>query len=155
MGARSGIALKSLQWFIRGIQFGCAAIVFGIYTYFLVTMHDHKLNISTTIRAVEGISGSAVLYTILGLLLVCCLGGIAFTSFIAMVIDLAFVGAFIYVAQANKGGASKCTGYVNTPYGRGQANDRLDGKGKISSLPKFHTACKLETACLAVSIVAM
>jgi hypothetical protein len=31
MGAKAGTALKFLQWFIRGIQFACAALILAIY----------------------------------------------------------------------------------------------------------------------------
>ncbi len=157
MGAGSGVALKSLQWFVRGVQFCCAALVLAIYSYFLATLHNHDLPIDTWVRAVEGISGIAVLYTAFGLLLLCCLAGHAFASFIAIVLDVAFCAAFIYVASANRGGASSCTGDVSTPFGTGDAET-----GKVSSgsdgftvLPSLKAACKLESACLAVSIVAM
>ncbi|KAF7548230.1 hypothetical protein G7046_g8751 [Stylonectria norvegica] len=119
MGAKSGLTLKFLQWFIRGVQFGCAALILAVFSYFLATLHNHHLPISTKLRAVEGISGVAVLYTLAGLLLLCCVAGLAFTSAIAILFDVAFIGAFIYVAIANKNGASSCNGYVDTPFGRG------------------------------------
>ncbi|UZP44440.1 hypothetical protein NXS19_012252 [Fusarium pseudograminearum] len=121
MGAKSGTALKFLQWFIRGIQFACAALILAIYSYFLATLHNHDLSISNKIRAVEGISGIAVLYTAAALLLLCCLAGRTLSSLLAIILDIAFIGAFIYVAVANKGGASSCTGYLDTPFGRGKA----------------------------------
>lgn len=157
MGAKSGLGLKFLQWFIRGIEFCCAAVVLALYSYFLATLHNHDLPIATYIRAVEGISGAAVLYTILGLLLLCCLAGFALTSFIAIVLDVAFAGAFIYVATANRGGASSCSGYVDTPFGSGDADNHVtdDGHGGFTHLPSLRTACRMETACLAVSIVAV
>jgi hypothetical protein len=155
MGARSGAALKFLQWFLRGIQFMCAALILGVYSYFLAALANHNLSISNDIRAVEGISGAAVLYTIAGLLLVCCLAGFAFTAFIAMVLDLAFAGAFIYVAVANKHGAGSCRGYLDTPFGKGQDNKVANGNDGFTALPSFHTACRLQTACLAVAIIAV
>jgi hypothetical protein len=157
MGARSGFALKFLQWFIRGVQFCCAGLVLSIYSYYLATLHNHGLPIANWIRAVEGISGIATLYTICGLVLLCCLAGYPLTSFLAMVFDTAFVGGFIYIAQANRGGAGSCTGFVNTPFGSGDSNAVVvdDGHGGFTSLPSLHQACQLESACLAVSIVAM
>jgi hypothetical protein len=155
MGAKSGTALKFLQWFIRGVQFGCAALILAIYSYFLATLHNHDLPISNTIRAVEGISGIAVLYTIAALVLVCCLAGRTFSSLLAIILDIAFIGAFIYVAVANKGGASSCTGYLDTPFGRGKAGNQADGSDGFTALPSYRTACKLQSACLAVSIIAI
>ncbi len=127
MGAGSGLALKFVQWFVRGIQFCCAALVLAVYSYFLATLHNHNLPIGSSIKAVEGISGVAVLYTILGLLLLCCLAGHPFTSFIAIVLDVAFVAGFIYIATANRDGAGSCSGQVNTPFRIWQ---RRDGPGR-------------------------
>lgn len=154
MGAKSGIALKSLQWFIRGIQFCCAAVILALFSYFLAAQHNHRLGVPTWVRAVEGISGAAVLYTILGLALLCCLAGHPFTSFIAIILDLCFIGAFIYVAVANKNGASSCKGRVNTPFGSGNAGDQVTSSNSgFTNLPTYRQACQMQTACLAVAIV--
>ncbi|KAK1964285.1 hypothetical protein LZ32DRAFT_609142 [Colletotrichum eremochloae] len=152
-----GFALKFLQWFIRGVQLGCSVLILGIFSYFLATLHNHSLPIATSIRAVEGISGAAVLYTLVGLLLLCCLAGRSFTSFIAIVIDVAFIGAFIYVAVANRSGASSCSGNVSTPFGDGPADGEPTNTGNEgwTRLPSLHTACKLQSACFAVSIIAI
>jgi len=151
-----GLALKSLQWFLRIIEFCCAAIILGIFSYFLAALANHNLGIATYIRAVEGIAGAGVLYTIIGLLLLCCLAGFAFFSIIAILLDLAFTGAFIYVAYATTGGRS-CSGIVNTPLGSGNVNSNTrigSGTSGFVNLPSLHTACKLNTACFAVSIIA-
>lgn len=155
MTSKSGIALKFVQWFIRGIQFCCAAVILALYSYFLATAHIHNLEIPTWVRAVEGISGSAVLYSFLGLLLLCCLAGHPATSFIAIVLDVAFAIAFIYVAVANKEGGSSCTGVVYTPFGSGEANTTPTAPDASTNLPSFKSACQMETACFAVAIVAV
>ncbi|KAE8443381.1 hypothetical protein EG329_001940 [Mollisiaceae sp. DMI_Dod_QoI] len=158
MAFGGGLALKSVSWFLRIIEFCCAAIILGIFSYFLSTLHNHDLHIATYIRAVEGISGAAVVYTILGLLLVCFLGGIAFFSVIGMIIDLCFTGAFIYVAWALRGGAHSCSGNVNTPFGSGNTNtdnNVNNGSGGFTRLPSLHTACQLEKASFSVAIVAL
>lgn len=155
MGAKSGLALKGLQWFIRGIQFLCAAVVLGIFSYFLAALHNHDFHIDTSVRAVEGISGAAVLYTLIGLVFLCCVAGLAFTSFMAVVLDFCFIGCFIYVAVVNKHGAGSCDGYIDTPFGRGQSGNKAAGSDGFTALPSFHTACRLQTACLAVSIIAI
>ncbi|KAI0129939.1 hypothetical protein BJ170DRAFT_618150 [Xylariales sp. AK1849] len=156
MGASSGLALKFIQWFIRGIQFLCCAVVLGIFSYFLAALANHHLTIDNWVRAVEGISGAGVLYTLIGLLLLCCLAGHPATSFIAIVLDIAFIACFIYVAVSVKAGASSCTGTVYTPFGSGNAADTPTGNtGGFTNLPRYRTACRMETACLAVSIVAI
>jgi hypothetical protein len=154
--AFGGVALKSLSWFLRIIEFCCAAIILGIFSYFLAALHNYDLSIDTYIRAVEGISGAAVLYTIFALLLVCCLGGIAFFSLLGMLLDLAFAGAFIYVAYATRGGDGSCSGFVNTPLGSGNTlvdNTVPNGSNGFTRLPSLYTACRLNTACFAVAIV--
>ena len=156
--AFGSVALKGASMFLRIIEFCCAAIILGIFSYFLATLHNHGLHIDTYIRAVEGISGAAVIYTLFALLLVCCLGGIAFFSILGMVLDLAFTGAFIYIAWATRGGASSCKGNVNTPFGSGNTNiDNTvsNGNGGFTRLPSLKTACRLETATFAVAIVGM
>lgn len=150
MGAKSGLALKSLQWFIRGIQFLTCAVVLALFSYFLAVASRENLRIPTWSKAVEGISGVGVLYTLAGLLLLCCVAGHPFASGIAILLDIAFVGAFIYVAQANRGGASSCSGTVNTIFGNRPASDDLG-----SGLPSFHQLCQLHKAVLAVSIIAI
>merc|ERR1711964_169348 len=100
--AFGGIALKSVSLFFRAIEFGCAAVIIGLFSYYLATLTDHSLPISVHIKAVEGISGAAVLYTLTALVLVCCLGGIAFFSALGMVLDFAFCGAFAYIAWVNR-----------------------------------------------------
>ncbi|KAF4463230.1 membrane-associating domain-containing [Fusarium albosuccineum] len=155
MGASSGVGLKFFQWFIRGIQFACAALILAVYSYFLATLNNHNLSVSTTIRAVEGISGVAVLYTAAGLVLLCCLAGRTFSSFLAVVLDFAFVGAFIYVAVANKDGAGDCNGYLDTPFGSGKAGDTASGSDGFTALPSYRVACRLQSACLAVAIIAI
>ena len=157
MAFGSGIALKGLSWFLRVIEFCCAAIILGIFSYFLATLHNHGFHIDTYIRAVEGISGAGVLYTVFALFLVCFLGGIAFLSAIAMFLDLCFAGAFAYVAYANRGGDGSCSGFVNTPFGSGHTNGDTSvaaERGGFTVLPSLHSACKLETACFAVALIA-
>lgn len=155
MGAKAGSALKILQWAIRAVQLCSAALILGVFSYFLAVLANHNLPIPNEVRAVEGISGAAVLYTFLALLLLCCVAGLPFVSFVAIVLDVAFVGAFIYVAVANRNGAGSCTGYLDTPFGRGKDGNTVEGSGGFTVLPSFHTACRLQTACLAVAIIAI
>lgn len=51
----------------------------------------------------------------------------------AIVLDLGFVGAFVYVAFENRHGANSCEGNVVTPFGSGDAASRGDdGTGGVS-----------------------
>lgn len=155
MGRFAGAGLKGVQTLVRAIEFGCAALILGIFSYYLATLHNHKLHIATYIRAVEGISGAAVLYTLGAVLLTCCLGGIAFLSSIAILLDICFLGAFAYVAYACRHGAGSCSGNVVTPFGSGNVKTGTvtSGSSGFTHLPSLHQACKLETACFAVAIV--
>lgn len=149
-------ALKGLSLFLRFLEFCAAAIVLAISLYYLVVLHNHELGIATYIRAVTGISGFAVLYTVFAMILVCCLGGKSFFAILAILFDLLFTGAFIYVIYAYRNGSSSCNGYVNTPLGSGDETSNVsNGKGGFTHLPSFHTACKMESAAFAVAIIAM
>jgi hypothetical protein len=155
---RAGLAFKALQWFLRAIEFCCAALILGVFSYFLAALHNHGLNIDNYTRSIEGISGAAVLYTLIGLLLLCFVAGLTFFSLFAILVDLAFVGAFIYVAYETRSGARSCSGTVTTVFGTGDAdgdNTVPSGNGGSTVLPSFRQACQLETACCSVSIVAM
>jgi len=156
--AFGGIALKSLAFFFRIIQFCCAAITLGVFSYYLAALHNHHLSIPNWERAVTGISGAAVLYTLFALVLLCFLAGIPFFSLLGIALDIAFIGGFIYVAYETRGGAGSCTGNVNTPLGSGNTNSAntvpTGTGGGFVRLPSLRTACQLETAVFAVAIVA-
>jgi hypothetical protein len=157
-GGGVGLALKGLQWFLRVIEFCCAALILGVFSYFLAALHNHGLNIDNYTRSIEGISGAAALYTLIGLLLLCFVAGMTFFSLFAILVDLAFIGAFIYVAYETRSGAGSCSGTVTTVFGTGDVNGDStvpSGNGGTTTLPSFKQACQLETACFSVSIVAM
>lgn len=157
MGATS-LALKSLSWVFRAIQFCCAAIILGIFSYFLATLVNHHLHIPTWIKAVEGISALAVLYTLFALLFVCCLGGMVFFSSLGILLDICFLGSFIYLAVATRHGRSSCSGPVDTPLGSGNTNiDNTvpSGTGGKTKLPSLKVACRLNKACFAVAIIGL
>lgn len=157
MAAGAGLCLKLLQWFNRGVQFCCAGLILALNSYFMAAMSNHKITIPTNLRAVEGISGAAVLYTAVGLLLLCCLAGFTLTSFIAIVLDVAFLGAFIYIATVYKDGASSCSGSdVRTVFGTGDANADIQSPNDGGvPLAKYMTICRMQSAILAVAIVAI
>lgn len=127
---------------------------------------DRNQGIPQWQKAVEGISGVAVIYTIAAVVLTCCLGGISFFAFLAIVLDVLFIGGFIAIAVLTRHGASSCTGIVITPLGTADATaNESDGYGAggigtgsgenltYSVAPR--TACRLNTAAFAVSIIAI
>lgn len=155
MGRKTGITLKVVQYFLRGIEFCCSAIVLGIYGYYLATLSNHSMPISNHIRAVEGISGAGVGYTLIYLLLLHFCNTLGFFVLIASILDIAFLGAFVYAAWVARNGARSCSGNVVTPFGTGDANSTPQGAKGATPLPSLGTACRLETATFAVSIVAL
>jgi len=158
MGIFKGGALRLFQSFLYLINFCCAAIILGIYSYFLSVLADRNLYINNDLRAVEGLSGAAVVYTIFAVLLTCCLGGVSFFAFLAIVLDVCFIGAMIAIAVLTREGAYSCSGVINTPLGYGPANDVLSSNTATSgtdyTIPvRNGTACRLNKACFAVSII--
>lgn len=158
--ALGGAFLKFVQTALYAIEFFCAAIILGIFSYFLSVLADRDLAILTTWKAVTGLSGVAVLYTIFAVLLTCFLGGKTFFAFLAVVFDVLFAGAFIAIAVLTRDGASSCSGQVNTPLGNGQSNSKQGFQSsnqnegnQITYSVSLGTACRLTTVCFAVAII--
>jgi len=156
--------LKLFQTFLYAIEFCCAAIILGIYSYFLSVLADRNIGIPTWEKAVEGISGAAVLYLIFAVLLTCFLGGKTIFAFIAIVLNILFTGGFIAIAVLTRQGAHSCSGGVKTPIGNGQSSSKqgfgangFGNKGDDSSNVTYSvslgTACRLNTAVFSVSIL--
>ncbi len=87
-------------------------------------------------KAVEGISGAAVIYTAFAVILTCFLGGITFFAFLAVFLDVLFCAAFIAIAVLARGGAKACGGVNNSPVGPGE-----------------HLSCQLERVAFIVAII--
>lgn len=147
--AIGGAFLRFGQTGLRLVEFGCAAIVLGIYSYFLAVLARHDMTIPTWEKAVEGMSGAAVLYTIFGVLFTLCFGGVRVFMFLGIFLDICFAGCFAGIAYYTRHGANSCTGLVNTPIGNGAANAAAPGAGD------YGYACSLNTACFAVSVGAI
>jgi len=147
MGIIKGGILRFMQTGLRLLEFCCTAIVLGIYSYFLAVLADKNMHIPTWEKAVEGMSGAACLYTIFGVLLTLCLGGIPVFAFLAILLDLCLVGCFAAIAYYTRHGASRCKGVVNTPLGVGLSSQDAPGAGD------WGYVCSLNTAAFAVSIV--
>ncbi|KAF2712142.1 hypothetical protein K504DRAFT_464240 [Pleomassaria siparia CBS 279.74] len=153
-----GAALKIFQTLLYTTEFFCAAIILGIYSYFLSVLADRNASIYPWVKAVEGISGAAVLYTLFAVLLTFCLGGKTIFALIAIVLDILFCAAFVALAVLTRNGAHSCRNRVVTPLGSGQSSSKQgfgsNGQGKqITYAVSLGTACRLNTACFAVAIV--
>ncbi|KAF2768068.1 hypothetical protein EJ03DRAFT_328628 [Teratosphaeria nubilosa] len=155
MGLIKGGFLRLFQTFLYALAFCCSGIILGIYSYFLSVLADRNAFISKSEKAVEGLSGAATLYLIFAVLLTCCLGGISFLAFVAVVLDVCFIGCMIAIAILTRHGASSCKGFVRTPLGSGEANQSTGGFGNGDVVYSVHlrTACRLNTAAFAVSII--
>ncbi|KAI1077874.1 hypothetical protein F5B20DRAFT_254932 [Whalleya microplaca] len=150
-----GIALRLMDWFVRGAQFSCSVVILGIYGYFISILNSHGLMVDKWLRAVVGISGGAIIYTFATLVLLCFLVGHPFVATVSTFFDIIFFGGFIYIAYANRGGARSCNAYEDTPIGMGNADDRLDSANGSSSSPTYRYACRLEKVTLALSIIGL
>ena len=155
---------RLFQTFLYILLFCCAGIIIGVYSYFLSVQADRNAPIPTWQKAVEGISGAAVLYLIFAVVLTCCLGGISFFAFLALVLDVLFAAAMIAVAVLTRDGASSCTGDVQTPLGDGPADSNTGGFGNegfgtgqgenFTYSASLGSICRLNTAAFAVAILA-
>ena len=76
----------------------------------MLDLTHHKQPIPTWMKAVEGMSGGAVIYTAFAVILVCFLGGITFFTIFGLLLDLLFCAAFVAIAVLARGGAKTCTG---------------------------------------------
>ncbi|KAK5112027.1 hypothetical protein LTR62_004561 [Meristemomyces frigidus] len=161
MAIFKGGALRLFQSALYFLEFCCAGLILAIFSYFLSVLANRHLPIATWEKAVEGLSGAAVVYLICATLLTCCLGGISFFAILAIILDLLFCGAMIAIAVLTRHGASSCKGFVRTPLGNGQANSNTGGFGNFGAgnnqnltySVMLGTACKLNTACFAVAII--
>ncbi|EMD69302.1 hypothetical protein COCSADRAFT_32047 [Bipolaris sorokiniana ND90Pr] len=153
-----GAALKFGSTAIYALEFCCAAIILGIYSYFLSVQADRDVNIPVWQQAVTGLSGAVVLYAIFAVLLTCCIGGKTIFAMLAILFNLLCCGAMIAIAVLTRDGAHSCSGNVKTPLGNGPARSKQgfgsNGQGnQITYSASLGTTCRLNTACFAVAII--
>jgi len=162
--ALGGAVLRISQTILRSIQLLCGIVALGIFSYFLAVLSDHKLPIHNWVRAVEGMSGASVLYLLFAVLLTIFLGGVTFFAFLALVLDICFIGCYAAIAWFNRGGAGTCSGNVTTVLGSGPSDSSAPGHGSngfgvggrsqnATYAPNLRRACRLETAVFAVAII--
>lgn len=139
--------LRISQTLLRALQLCCAIVVCGVFAYFLAILARRDLPVATYIRAVTGMSGAAIIYTAFAVLLTLCFAGVAFLGYIAIFLDVCFIGCFAAIAYFSRGGSRSCSANVYTPLG--------DGPSDTGASPSLGTACRLNTAVFAVSIFAI
>lgn len=144
-----GLLLRICGLAIRALQFLDGAVILGIFSYYLATLSKNDQTIPTWMKAVEGLSGAATLYGLLGLLFVCCLGGVSFFAFLGVVLDVCFTGAMIAIAVLTRRGTQSCHGTITTPVGSGPSG------AKSATALTYGMACKLEKVAFAVAVIGM
>lgn len=148
-----GVALRSVATFFYFLEFCCAAIILGIYSYFLSVLADRNEYITKSEKAVEGISGIAVIYTIFAVLLTFCLGGARLAAGVAVILDVLFTGAFIALAVLTRQGAKSCNNIAASPLGVGAAGQKVGFQGQATYQASYGLSCRLNKAAFAVSII--
>ncbi|KAL8719560.1 MAG: hypothetical protein Q9225_003434 [Loekoesia sp. 1 TL-2023] len=109
MVSKGGVALRGVTTFLRSVEFLGSALVLGITSYWLGVLTHRNDSLPTWMKAVEGMAGGAVIYTGFAVILTCFLGGFTFFAFLAVLLDVLFVGAFVAIAILTRGGARSCS----------------------------------------------
>jgi len=148
----SGALLRLAATGVRTLQFISSLIILGIFSYFLAVLAKENLAISTWIRAVEGIAGVATLYTLIGFFLTCCLGGVTFFAFIAILLDVGFITCFIAVASLTRGGTSNCSA-ISSADVLGNGDIGFGDHSAANYAPTLSAACNLLKVVFVLSLV--
>ncbi|ODH51175.1 hypothetical protein GX48_02600 [Paracoccidioides brasiliensis] len=153
----AGVFIRITNFILRLIQFCAAALILGIYSYFLAVLVDHGMVIPQWAKAVEGLSGAAALYTLLASLFTLCIGGIAFFAALMLFLDVCFIASFTAIAIMTRDGVDSCTGIVHTLLGSGDSKS-LAGPGtgnndKLTHFPDLGFACRLQKGAFSVAII--
>ena len=145
-----GFILRFFSLAIRVLQFLDSAAILVIFSYILAELSHHNLAIPQWARAVEGLSGAAALYGLLGMIFTCCLGQVTFFTVIAVILDLCFIAAMVAIAVMTRHGSNSCHGDVNTLLGSGPSDAQ-----SVSSHVHLGLACRIEQAAFAMSVIGM
>lgn len=145
----SGVFLRFGGIFNRILQFIFSIICLGIYAYFVSNIRDAGFRPSDWTGAILGISTASSIYTLFGIVFTLCLGGNILFGNLAIILDVAFIGAFIFVSYATRAARHSCSGYVVTPLGSGAA----DAETGLTIASSLRRACHLETAVFASAII--
>jgi len=152
MAKFGGAALRVVTMLLYALAFACSAIILAIYSYFLAIQSQHNVAIASWEKAVEGMAGIGVVYTIFAVILTCCLGGFTFFAFLGIFLDILLVAAFIAIAVMTRDGRSCSGNFVDTPIGDGNPNSQRGNATRDYGI-KLHTACRMNTVAFAVAII--
>lgn len=153
--AFGGLALKSTQTLLRTLQLLGSILILGIFSYFLAAQANHGLFKAAWVKAVEGIAGAAILWTLFALLLTCFVGGVTAFGALALILDVLFFGAFIAVTILTRAGRRSCNGFISTPLGSGDTRTGVvtTRPPNRNYTPNLKRICRLQKAVFAVSII--
>lgn len=144
----SGVFLRFGGTFLRILEFCLATIIMAIFAHFVDNIRDSGYRVGSSWIAVLSISAAAAVYTLFGVMFTLCLGGSMFFGNLAIMLDVAFMGAFIYVAYTTRGGSDGCDGITYTPLGNGYVGSRTR-RHVVSSL---YRTCQLDTVCFSFAV---
>ncbi|CAD6502012.1 BgTH12-02255 [Blumeria graminis f. sp. triticale] len=133
----SGFVFRSTSAFLYLAAIVCSTIMFSIHAYLLAAFRVSGLPITKYLPAASGISGSAIL-------------GLVLLGVLAILLDATYIGAFTYVAWANRLGSGRCSKEGTTLISGSGIVGSL-GKNQADGLPNTTTACRLETTSLVIS----
>lgn len=145
----SGIFLRFGGVINRILQFIFSIISVGIYAYFVSNIREAGFRPSNWTGAILGISSASAIYTLFGIVFTLCLGANFFFGSLAIILDVAFIGAFIFVAYATRAARLSCSGYVATPLGAGPAGSETG----LTIATSLRRACQMETVVFASAII--
>ncbi|KAH7318632.1 hypothetical protein B0I35DRAFT_512216 [Stachybotrys elegans] len=131
-----GRGLTFLQLFLRLLQNLSALVVLSITAYALATSDRNGDYTDGRHYSVVGIAAVAFVYSVLAAYVLRYLSLRNVTSFLTVMFDLAFVGAFIFVAVVHRYGSTNCDA------------------GNLRR-PNTRVSCQLQKAVLATSISAI
>ncbi len=121
----------------------------SVFAYFIDKLRRSGSPQASRWQAVLAISTIATIYTLFSIIFTLFLGGNALFGNLAILLDIIFIGMFMYVAYATRDGSKGCKGYVYTPLGAGDANNHV-GLNVDSSNGE---ACRLNTLVFALAIL--
>lgn len=154
--ALGGALLRIIATLLRGIEALASLVIVGVYGFYMSIFSTNKVagQIPVYMKALIAMAGISFVYTALGLILTLCLAGVTLFGTVALFLDVCFIGVFVAIAYYSRKGTQSCSGIVDTPFGKGPAkSDITIGNGSFQ--PDYSRVCGLQSAALAVAIIAM
>ncbi|KAL8922367.1 MAG: hypothetical protein Q9208_005220 [Pyrenodesmia sp. 3 TL-2023] len=102
MVSKASVALKGVSTFLRVLELLGSLLILGICSYWMGVLSNRNSSIPTWMKAVEGISGGAVIYTAFAVILTFFLGGKAFFAFLGLLLDILFCPSNNYTSGSGK-----------------------------------------------------